>query len=159
MKILMVCLGNICRSPLAEGIMKSKLPESFEVDSAGTINMHEGSRPDKRSIEVASKNGLNISSQKSRPIKPYDLEYYDKIFCMDKNNLRDVLSLAKNEEQKEKVSLLMQDLNLKQFPIEVPDPYWSGSEGFDEVFSQIDAACEIISKNILTSQTQTQPKS
>ncbi|OCK50321.1 protein-tyrosine-phosphatase [Chryseobacterium sp. CBo1] len=157
MKILMVCLGNICRSPLAEGIMKSKLPENFQVDSAGTINMHEGSRPDKRSIEVASKNGIDITKQSSRPIKPSDLDEYDKIFCMDKNNLRDVLSLAKTDQQKSKVSLLMQDLNLKHFPHEVPDPYWSGSEGFDQVFSQIDEACEIISKTILKSQTQ--PKS
>ncbi|WP_312076205.1 low molecular weight protein-tyrosine-phosphatase [Chryseobacterium sp.] len=149
MKILMVCLGNICRSPLAEGIMKSKLSESFEVDSAGTIDMHEGSRPDKRSIEVASKNGLDISYQKSRPIKPYDLEYYDKIFCMDKNNLRDVISMTKNEEQRQKISLLMQDLNLKQYPLEVPDPYWSGSEGFDQVYRQIDEACEIISKKLI----------
>ncbi len=155
MKILMVCLGNICRSPLAEGIMKSKLPDNFSVDSAGTINMHEGSRPDKRSIEVATKNGLDISNQKSRPIKSDDLNYYDKIFCMDKNNLRDVLSLAKNQEQRDKISLLMHDLNLKQFSLEVPDPYWSGSEGFDQVFRQIDEACEIISKNILTSHTQT----
>jgi len=154
MKILMVCLGNICRSPLAEGIMKSKLPESFQVDSAGTINMHEGSRPDKRSIEVASKNGIDITAQSSRPIRPSDLDEYDKIFCMDKNNLRDVLSLAKTDQQKSKVSLLMQDLNLKHFPLEVPDPYWSGSEGFDQVFSQIDEACEIISKTILKSQTQ-----
>ncbi len=145
----MVCLGNICRSPLAEGIMKSKLSESFEVDSAGTIDMHEGSRPDKRSIEVASKNGLDISYQKSRPIKPYDLEYYDKIFCMDKNNLRDVISMTKNEEQRQKISLLMQDLNLKQYPLEVPDPYWSGSEGFDQVYRQIDEACEIISKKLI----------
>jgi len=129
--------------------MKSKLSESFEVDSAGTIDMHEGSRPDKRSIEVASKNGLDISYQKSRPIKPYDLEYYDKIFCMDKNNLRDVISMTKNEEQRQKISLLMQDLNLKQYPLEVPDPYWSGSEGFDQVYRQIDEACEIISKKLI----------
>lgn len=152
MKILMVCLGNICRSPLAEGILKSKLSSHFEVDSAGTIDMHQGSQPDKRSIEVAAKYGLDISSQRSRPIKPSDLEYYDRIFCMDKNNLRDVLSLAKNDKQKEKISLLMHNLNLKEFSLEVPDPYWSGSEGFDKVFRQIDEACEIISKNILNSQ-------
>lgn len=154
MKILMVCLGNICRSPLAEGIMKSKLPENFEIDSAGTINMHEGSQPDKRSVEVALKNQLDISYQKSRLIKPSDLDYYDRIFCMDKNNLRDVLSLAKNEDQKAKISLLMQNLNLKQFPLEVPDPYWSGSEGFDEVFKQIDVACEKIAEKLLISKTQ-----
>ncbi|KQT18372.1 protein tyrosine phosphatase [Chryseobacterium sp. Leaf404] len=144
MKILMVCLGNICRSPLAEGILKSKLPADFQVDSAGTINMHEGSAPDQRSVEVAFKNGLDISKQKSRHFQANDLDEYDKIFCMDKNNLRDVLSMAKTDAQRQKVSLLMNDLNLKQHPDEVPDPYWSGSEGFDKVFRQIDDACEII---------------
>lgn len=148
MKILMVCLGNICRSPLAEGILKSKLPDTFEVHSAGTINMHEGSNPDKRSVEIASKNGIDISTQCSRPIQPDDLDYYDKIYCMDKKNLQDVLSMVKNEEQKNKVSLLMDGLNLKQYPEEVPDPYWSEAEGFEKVFSQIDEACEIISKKL-----------
>lgn len=149
MKIIMVCLGNICRSPLAEGILKSKLPADFTVDSAGTINMHEGNSPDMRSIEVASKNGLDISNQRSRHFQSHDLHEYDRIFCMDKNNLRDVLSLAKTDEQRQKVSLLMQNLDLKQFPLEVPDPYWSGSESFDQVFRQIDEACEIIAKNLL----------
>ncbi|WP_144282877.1 low molecular weight protein-tyrosine-phosphatase [Chryseobacterium echinoideorum] len=148
MKILMVCLGNICRSPLAEGILKSKLPDTFEVHSAGTINMHEGSNPDKRSVEIASKNGIDISTQCSRPIQPDDLDYYDKIYCMDKKNLQDVLSMVKNEEQKNKVSLLMDGLNLKQYPDEVPDPYWSEAEGFEKVFNQIDEACEIISKKL-----------
>ena len=77
------------------------------------------------------------------------LDYYDKIYCMDKNNLRDVLSLAKNEQQKSKVSLLMQDLGLENYSIEVPDPYWSGAEGFEKVFRQIDDACEIISKKLI----------
>ena len=153
MKILMVCLGNICRSPLAEGILKSKLSAHFLVDSAGTINMHEGKSPDKRSVEVASKHGLDISKQRSRHFQSHDLDYYDKIFCMDKNNLRNVLSLAKSDEQRQKVSLLMQDLDLKHFHDEVPDPYWSGSEGFDQVYQQIDAACEIIAKNIQNSTT------
>ncbi|WP_209389413.1 low molecular weight protein-tyrosine-phosphatase [Chryseobacterium sp. RR2-3-20] len=147
----MVCLGNICRSPLAEGILKSKLPDTFEVDSAGTIDMHQGSRPDKRSVEIALKNGLDISEQCSRPILLSDLDYYDKIYSMDKNNLRDVLSLAKNEQQKSKVSLLMQDLGLENYSIEVPDPYWSGAEGFEKVFRQIDDACEIISKKLIKS--------
>jgi protein-tyrosine phosphatase len=153
MKLLMVCLGNICRSPLAEGIMKSKLPQSFEVDSAGTIDMHEGSKPDKRSIEVARKYGLDISNQKSRPIIAKDLDIFDRIFCMDKNNLRDVLSIATTDEQRKKISLLMQDLHLNQFPAEVPDPYWSGAEGFDQVFKQIDEACEIISKQLIQTQS------
>ncbi|WP_262146955.1 low molecular weight protein-tyrosine-phosphatase [Chryseobacterium foetidum] len=157
MKILMVCLGNICRSPLAEGILKSKLPSNFTVDSAGTINMHEGNAPDKRSVEVAVKNGLNISKQRSRHFQSQDLDEYDRIFCMDKNNLRDVLSLAESDEQRQKVSLLMNDLNLKQHPHEVPDPYWSGSEGFDQVYRQIDEACEIIAENLLKESFKIKP--
>lgn len=157
MKILMVCLGNICRSPLAEGILKSKLPANFTVDSAGTINMHEGSSPDKRSVEVAVKNGVDISKQRSRHFQPHDFDNYDRIYCMDKNNLRDVLSLAKTDGHKKKVVLLMDNLNLTHHPNEVPDPYWSGSEGFDQVFKQIDEACEIIAKNIQKETSRIQP--
>lgn len=83
MKILAVCLGNICRSPLAEGILKSKLPESFIIDSAGTIALHEGEHPDKRAISTAAKYGLDISKQRSRPILPKDFEDFDLIYCMD----------------------------------------------------------------------------
>jgi len=88
MKILMVCLGNICRSPLAEGIMRSKLPEDFIVDSAGTIDMHQGSNPDKRSVKTAAKYGIDISKQLSRPITTEDLNHFDKIYCMDLSNLK-----------------------------------------------------------------------
>lgn len=83
MKILMVCLGNICRSPLAEGIMKSKAPENFFIDSAGTISMHEGKHPDQRAIQTASHHGIDISQQRSRPITQADFENFDKIYCMD----------------------------------------------------------------------------
>ena len=91
----MVCLGNICRSPLAEGILKSKLDDNYFVDSAGTINYHEGNGPDERSVKTAFKNGIDISKQKSRPIKKSDLDEFDLIFCMDKNNYKDVLKLKK----------------------------------------------------------------
>ncbi len=95
MKILMVCLGNICRSPLAEGILQSKLPAGFLVDSAGTIDMHQGKNPDHRSIETGQKYDVDISQQRSRPFTEKDFEEFDRIYCMDKNNLEDVLSLAK----------------------------------------------------------------
>ena len=81
MKILVVCLGNICRSPLGEGILKSKLPENFVVDSVGTISMHEGKKPDERSIEIAKNHGIDISKQRSRPITKADLENFDHIYC------------------------------------------------------------------------------
>ncbi|SHI53116.1 protein-tyrosine phosphatase [Cruoricaptor ignavus] len=142
MKILMVCLGNICRSPLAEGLLKKKVPESFEVDSAGTSGQHEGENPDKRSVETARKYGLDISQQKSRPISASDFEYFDRIYCMDKNNFRDVLALAENDEQREKVSLIVADG-------EVPDPYFGGMEGFEKVYAQLDEATDKIAAELL----------
>lgn len=83
MNILMVCLGNICRSPLAEGIMKTKVPAGFLIDSAGTISLHEGKHPDKRAVETAAQHGIDISKQRSRPIIAADFEKFDKIYCMD----------------------------------------------------------------------------
>ncbi|RZJ48358.1 MAG: low molecular weight phosphotyrosine protein phosphatase, partial [Chryseobacterium sp.] len=80
MKILMVCLGNICRSPLAEGILRSKLPDSFLIDSVGTISMHEGETPDKRAVKTAANHGIDISKQKSRPLHVSDFDTFDKIY-------------------------------------------------------------------------------
>ena len=137
----MVCLGNICRSPLAEGILKHKLGEGYEVDSAGTINYHEGSQPVERSIKTATKNGIDISTQKSRPIQKSDFEKFDLIFCMDKNNYKDVFKLA-DDSQKHKVRLILDD------ELEVPDPYFGGIEGFDQVYKMLDEYCEIIAEKI-----------
>ncbi|SFI06882.1 low molecular weight protein-tyrosine-phosphatase [Halpernia frigidisoli] len=141
MKILMVCLGNICRSPLAEGILKSKISDNHVVESAGTIDMHEGNQPDKRSIEVAKKHGIDISSQKSKHIQSSDLDNYDLVFCMDKNNLKDVKSLATNEKQIQKISLVLDNS-------EVPDPYWGKADDFEDVFQLLDKACDEIVKNL-----------
>ena len=138
MKILMVCLGNICRSPLAEGILKSKLPENVTVDSAGTIDMHEGKNPDHRSVKIAKNYDLDISQQRSRPFRESDFQDYDFIYCMDKNNVKDVLSLAKNEEERKKVSLILENNE------EVPDPYWGDMNDFDHVYQLLDKACEKI---------------
>ena len=137
----MVCLGNICRSPLAEGILKHKLGENYFVDSAGTINYHEGSQPDLRSIKTASKNGIDISTQKSRPITKLDFDKFDLIFCMDKNNYKDVLKLA-DDSQKHKVRLILDN------ELEVPDPYFGGIDGFDKVYKMLDESCEIIAEKI-----------
>jgi len=103
MKILMVCLGNICRSPLAEGIMKAKAPENFLVDSAGTISLHEGEHPDKRAIKTAALHGIDISKQRSRPVTAQDFDLFDKIYCMDVDVLADVVSKAKSDSQRKKV--------------------------------------------------------
>ena len=135
MKILMVCLGNICRSPLAEGILKSKLPTYFTVDSAGTIDMHEGKAPDHRSVIIAQKYNIDISDQKSRPFTEQDFLKYDRIFCMDRNNLKDVLALTKTEEERKKVSLFLNNQ-------EVADPYWGDMNDFDEVFQILENASQ-----------------
>lgn len=142
MKILMVCLGNICRSPLAEGILKSKLSDNFVVESAGTINMHEGNRPDTRSIAVAKKHDLNIANQKSKHLKSEDLENYDLIFCMDQNNLKDVQKLATDHKQLEKIKLIIPNS-------EVPDPYYGGDDGFENVYQMLDEACDKIAETSL----------
>lgn len=149
MKILMVCLGNICRSPLAEGILASKLNDDFQIESAGTISMHEGKQPDKRSIKIAEKHGIDISSQRSRPITKTDLQKFDKIFCMDLEIYKDVISLTSNEEQKQKVSLFLEAAGQHGENIEVPDPYWGDMNDFENIFQMIDKASEKIAKQLL----------
>ena len=134
----MVCLGNICRSPLAEGILQSKLPENFIVDSAGTIDMHEGKNPDSRSIKTGHQYNIDISQQRSRHFSEKDFEEFDHIYCMDQNNLEDVLSLAKTHAQRNKVSLILENNQV------VPDPYWGGLRDFDDVYQLLDKACDRI---------------
>ncbi|MBB6369499.1 low molecular weight protein-tyrosine-phosphatase [Chryseobacterium shigense] len=153
MKILMVCLGNICRSPLAEGIMKAKVPESYIVDSAGTISMHEGEHPDKRAIKTAANHGIDISKQKSRPITKADFDTFDKIYCMDIDVYEDVISKASNEEQRLKISLFLEAAgNHKN--AEVPDPYWGDLKDFEEVFQLLDTGCNIIKNQLISATTQ-----
>lgn len=148
MKILMVCLGNICRSPLAEGIMKTKVPENFMVDSAGTISMHEGEHPDKRAIKTAAHHNIDISRQRSRPITRSDYETFDKIYCMDASVYKDVMAKALNEEERQKVSLFLDVLeNCKN--AEVPDPYWGDMKDFENVFQLLDKGCDAIRNQIL----------
>ena len=143
----MVCLGNICRSPLAEGILKAKLSESFFVDSAGTISMHEGENPDKRAIKTSANHGIDISKQKSRPLLSSDLDKFDKIYCMDLKNLEDVISMTKNEEQRKKVHLFLEEAGNHQ-NAEVPDPYWGDMNDFENVFQLLDDACNKISHQL-----------
>ncbi|WP_133531531.1 low molecular weight protein-tyrosine-phosphatase [Flavobacterium dankookense] len=147
-KILMVCLGNICRSPLAEGLLSSKLPsDTFFVDSAGTGNYHVGKQPDKRSIDTAYKNGLDISNQKARQFSTNDFEEFDYIFVMDNDNYKDVIKLAKTEEQKNKVDLILNQLFPKE-NVDVPDPYYGLQNGFDMVYNMLDETCDILAKKL-----------
>lgn len=147
-RILMVCLGNICRSPLAEGVMRSKLdPEKFEVDSAGTSDYHIGDTPDIRSIEVARKNGIDISNLKGRQFIISDFDIFDYIFVMDKSNYKNVIRLATSEEQKNKVSLLLDELGAP-LQVELPDPYYGDKTQFRIVFGAIDKACQVIADKL-----------
>jgi protein-tyrosine phosphatase len=151
-KILMVCLGNICRSPLAEGILASKLPnEHFIVDSAGKGNWHIGNPPDFRSIAAAKKKGISISNQKCRQIIISDFSTFDYIYVMDQSNYQDVIQLAENSEQQSKVKLLLNEL----YPAEnkaVPDPYYGDEKDFDAVYDLIDKACNVIATNLIDNQ-------
>lgn len=147
-KILMVCLGNICRSPLAEGILASKLPRnSFLVDSAGTANYHVGKQPDSRSIAIARTNGVDITYQRARQFSIKDFKKFDYIYAMDNSNYKDIIKLAENKEDKKKVKLILDEL----FPgenVDVPDPYYGLEDGFANVFQMLDKACEIIANNL-----------
>ncbi|QCX53715.1 low molecular weight protein-tyrosine-phosphatase [Elizabethkingia sp. JS20170427COW] len=148
MKILMVCLGNICRSPLAEGIMKSKLPRDFFVDSAGTSAFHRGELPDVRSIKTAEKHHLDITDQRSRPIEISDLEEFDYIFCMDGSNFKNVQDLAQNDAQRSKIHLILEILKNPKLK-EVPDPYYGGDQGFENVYQMLDRACELWAEQLI----------
>ncbi len=147
-KILMVCLGNICRSPLAEGILQSKLPrERFLIDSAGTGGWHVGQEPDKRSIQTAKQRGLDITRQRGRQIQISDFDTFDYIYVMDNSNYKNVMALAPTEEAKSKVQMILNEL----FPnenVDVPDPYYGGQNGFEQVFDMLDDACEIIAEKL-----------
>lgn len=139
----MVCLGNICRSPLAEGIMqdlsdKSKL--GWEIDSAGTGNWHVGEGPDRRSTREARNRGVDISKQVCRHFRASDFDNFDHIFVMDKNNLKDVLALAPDKQAANKVKLLLGDK-------EVPDPYYDDTR-FAPVFDMILEGCKQIVKQL-----------
>lgn len=147
-KVLMVCLGNICRSPLAEGILKSKVDTNqIQVDSAGTGGWHVGDLPDPRSIAVAKKNHIDITDQRGRKFSTYDFETYDHIFVMDNSNYRDVIALANSDEEKRKVQRILDTI----FPgenVDVPDPYYGGENGFEDVFKMLDEACAKIADRI-----------
>jgi len=147
MKFLMVCLGNICRSPLAEGILKHKIDVeglNWKVDSAGTSGYHNGALPDERSIAVAEEHDLDITDQKSRKLTLQDLEDFDIIYVMDSSNYNDVMDLCETTIQKSKVRLIM-NMVMPERNIAVPDPYWKDS-GFKDVYLMLEEACEAIIK-------------
>ena len=144
MKILMVCLGNICRSPLAEGIMQHLADQQglgWEIDSTGTGSWHAGNPPDSRSVRVANQRGVDISKQVCRVFTRADFDRFDHILVMDKSNLSNVLAMAPDEQAAQKVKLLL--LNK-----EVPDPYYDDAQ-FAPVFDLIENGCRAMIKIIL----------
>jgi len=147
-KILMVCLGNICRSPLAHGILESKLPsDKFYIDSAGTANYHVGEAPDRRSITVAKSYGIDISHQRGQQFKTSFFDLYDLIYVMDESNYDDVIALARNSKDIAKVKLIMEEDNSNTIKY-VPDPYYGDESGFEYVFKLLDNVCENIAKKL-----------
>ena len=147
-KVLMVCLGNICRSPLAEGILKSKINTSkIFVDSAGTAAYHVGNLADERSIEVAKKYGIDITNQRARKFTVKDFDAFDVIYAMDESNYQNILMLARNTEDEEKVQLILNVIDVDK-NASVPDPYYGGNQGFENVYKMLDEACEVIANKL-----------
>jgi len=142
----MVCLGNICRSPLAAGILRKKLKEhgiTAQVDSAGFEPHHIGEGPDHRTLEIARKYEVDISGHTMRLFKKEDFDIYDRIYVMDQHNHRDVLFMARTEADMEKTDYLMNVLHPKKNQI-VPDPYYGDISDFELAFRLMSEACEKI---------------
>ena len=148
MKILMVCLGNICRSPLAEGILTHKTKSlNIEVDSAGTAGYHIGQLPDSRSIEIAKKYNIDLSKQRARQFNRLDFDRFDIIYAMDTNNYAHLISLASNNNERNSIRLILNEIN-PNLCESIPDPYYGGRNGFLNVYNMLNEACDKIVQNI-----------
>lgn len=150
MKILMVCLGNICRSPLADGLLRKKIKEaglSVEVDSAGTSNHHVGQAPDDRMRATAKKFGLSIDDLRARQFNVEDFDHFDLIYAMDSSNYTNILSLARSTADELKVKLILNEIYPGQNR-NVPDPYFGGEQGFIDVYNLLNKATDQIMENL-----------
>ena len=148
MKVLMVCLGNICRSPVAEGVMKAKAKEhglNIQVDSAGTSGWHNGELPDSRSMANAKENGVDISNQRSRRVTLSDFEEFDVLYAMDESNYNNLLNMSP-EKYHHKVKMILNEVHSGE-NISVPDPYY-GNDGFQLVYDLLNEACDKIANNL-----------
>jgi protein-tyrosine phosphatase len=146
MRILMICLGNICRSPLADGLLRNKVSEKklpWFVDSAGTAAYHIGNPPDHRMIQTAKENGIDISGLRARQFTSQDYEDFDRIYVMDQSNYKNVLALANSNADRQKVYLLLDHLYPNK-QLEVPDPYYGNQSDFDAVFTLVNEATEAL---------------
>ena len=152
-KILFVCLGNICRSPLAEGIMlhlNKRDNLDLEIDSAGLIGDHAGQAPDPRTVANAKKHGIDLSSLRARQLTSQDFHRFDQVLVMDASNRRMALHLNVDEQNKVKLKLLLSYLPEGEMK-EVPDPYYGTDKDFENVFQLIHAACEALSTSLKAS--------
>lgn len=150
MKVLMVCLGNICRSPMAQGILEKKVAEkglNVEVDSAGTSDYHIDESPDHRAINKSKAYGIDISHYRGRQINPSDFKTFDRILVMDSSNYENTLAVAESEADKKKVEMIL-NLSNPNSNMSVPDPYFGGEEGFENVYKLLDAACDVLVEQI-----------
>ena len=148
MKILMVCLGNICRSPLAEGILWSKGKHlNLKVDSAGTAAYHVGKQADIRSIDIAEKYDIDLRKQRARQFSRADFDEFDVIYAMDTNNYAHLISLASSETERNKIRMILNEINPNAYQ-SVPDPYYGGENGFQDVYNMLDKACDKIIQDI-----------
>jgi protein-tyrosine phosphatase len=144
MRILFVCMGNICRSPTAEGVMRRLLRDArvdgIEVESAGTGGWHAGEPPDERATLAAARRGVTLEGA-ARQVRPADFRRFDLLIAMDRGNLRELLAIAPDEEAAEKVRLLREFDPAASGDLDVPDPYYGGDRGFENVLDMVEAAC------------------
>ncbi len=151
--ILFVCLGNICRSPLAEGFFQyhcqqHKLERRFSVDSSGTGGWHIGKAPDSRAIKVAGEMGIDISKLTARQVNSKDFQHYDWIIAMDRHNLVDLEDMAKNTNSHARIELLSRLINTSAF-VDVPDPWYGDYADFQQVAGLLDQACATLLNVVL----------
>ncbi|MCK5856771.1 MAG: low molecular weight phosphotyrosine protein phosphatase [Bacteroidales bacterium] len=149
-KILMVCLGNICRSPMAEGIVRAEFAKygiDIQVDSAGTAAYHVGEEADERGQAELAKHGIDISDERAMKLSPYHMDEYDMIYAMDRSNFADILAITKDNEERKKVDMFM-NLAYPGKNISVPDPYYDGDEGFVKVYSMLKESAEVLAKQL-----------
>lgn len=147
--ILFVCLGNICRSPLAEGILRHKANEKgidLHIESAGTESLHVGESPDKRSVKIGKERGVDISRQVARQVRPTDFDKFDKILVADAQVYNELKHFARNAQDMKKVDFMMNMCDAG-CNTGVPDPYYGGQDGFEKVFDMLDKACDAILKD------------
>ena len=140
-KVLLVCLGNICRSTLAEGIMRKHTNKrDFLIDSAGTANYHQGAAPDHRSIAIAALHNIDISKQQARQLTPADIDAFDHILVMDEENLSNALALCTSAAQRDKIALITTASEVDA--PHIPDPYYVGDDGFAHVYELLHDCCK-----------------